>query len=60
MKSYSDIVKGKEMDLTEIPMETVLGMSVASGYGLNLIPRPPIKRDGNCAVELVKDQMKRY
>ena len=60
MKLYSDIVKGKEMDQTEIPMETVQGISVAFEYGLNLIPGPPIKPDGNCARELVMDQMKRY
>ena len=60
MKLYSDIVKGKEMDQTEIPMETVQGISVAFEYGLNLIPGPPIKPDGNCAIELVMDQMKRY
>ena len=45
MKLYSDILKGKEMDHTKITMETVQGISVASGYGLNLIPRPPIKAD---------------
>ena len=60
MKLYSDILKGKEMDHTEIPMETVQGISVASGYGLNLIPAPAIEPDGNCAIELVMDQMKRY
>ena len=60
MKLYSDIVKGKEMDQTEIPMETVQGISVAFEYGLHLIPGPPIKPDGNCAIELVMDQMKRY
>ena len=48
------------MDQTEIPMETVQGISVAFEYGLNLIPGPPIKPDGNCAIELVMDQMKRY
>ena len=60
MKLYSDILKGKEMDHTKITMETVQGISVASGYGLNLIPRPPIKSDGNCAIELAMDQMKRF
>ena len=63
MKSYSDILKGKEveeMGHTEIPMETVQGISLAFEYGLNVIPGPPIKPDGNCAIELVMDQMKRY
>jgi hypothetical protein len=60
MKLYSDILKGKEMDQSEIPMETVQGISAASGYGLDLIPAPAIERDGNCAIELVMDQMKRY
>ena len=60
MKLYSDILKGKEMDHTEIPMETVQGISVASGYGLDLIPGPAIEPDGNCVIELVMDQMKRY
>ena len=60
MKLYSDILKGKEMDHTEIPMETAQGISVASGYGLDLIPAPAIEPDGNCAIELVMDQMKRY
>jgi hypothetical protein len=45
MKLYSDILKGKEMDLTEVPMETVQGISVASGYGLDLIPASPIEPD---------------
>ena len=48
------------MNHTEIPMETVQGISVAFEYGLHLIPGPPIKPDGNCAIELVMDQMKRY
>jgi hypothetical protein len=48
------------MDHTEIPMETAQEISVASGYGLDLIPRPPIKSDGNCAIELAMDQMKRF
>ena len=60
MKLYSDIVKRKEMDHTEIPLQTVQGISVAFGYGLNLIPGSDIKADGNCAIELVMDQMKRY
>ena len=38
MKLYSDILKGKEMDQSEIPMETVQAISVASGYDLDLIP----------------------
>ena len=60
MKLYSDILKGKEMDHTEIPMETVQGISVAFGYGLDLLPGPAIEPDGNCVIELVMDQMKRY
>lgn len=63
MKLYSDIVKGKEMKEiyhTEIPMETVQGISVAHDYGLDLLPGLPLKSDGNCAIELVMDQMKRY
>ena len=60
MKLYSDIVKRKEMDHTEISLQTVQGISVAFGYGLNLIPGSDIKPDGNCAIELVIDQIKRY
>ena len=60
MKLYSDILKGKEMDHTEIPMETAQGISVASEYGLDLIPGPAIKTDGNCTIELAMDQMKRF
>ena len=60
MKLYSDILKGKEMDHTEIPMETAQGISVASEYGLDLIPGPAIKPDGNCNIELAMYQMKRF
>ena len=59
MKSYSDAVRGVDNESTEIPIVTVQGMSVASGYDLNLIPRPAIDPDGNCVIELGMDQMKR-
>ena len=55
MKLYSDILKGKEMDHTEIPMETVQGISVASGYGLDLIP---CAHPANYTKPIYKFQMK--
>ena len=60
MKSYRDVVKGVDIESTEIPIVTVQGISVADGYDINLIPRPAIVSDGNCAIELGMDQMKRF
>ena len=57
---YSDVLKGGEIESAEIPIETAQGISLAFDYKINLIPRPAIKRDGNCAIELAMDQMKRY
>ena len=52
-------MKGVDIESPEIPIVTVQGMSVASGYDLNLIPGPALDPDGNCVIELGKDQMKR-
>ena len=60
MKSYSDVVKGVDIESTEIPIVTVQGISVADGYDINLIPRPDIDPDGNCVIKLGMDQMKRF
>ena len=57
---YSEVLKGGEMESTEIPIETAQGISLAFEYDLNLIPGAAIKRDGNCVIELVMDQMQRY
>ena len=57
---YSEVLKGEEMESTEIPIETAQGISLAFGYDLHLIPGAPIKPDGNCVIELVMDQMQRY
>ena len=61
MKLYSDILKGVEMESTEIPIVTAQGISLAfDKYDINLMPGAAIKPDGNCAIELAKDQMKRF
>ena len=60
MKLYSDVLKGMEMESTEIPIVTALGISLAFEYDINLIPGAAIKSDGNCVIELVMDQMKRF
>ena len=60
MKLYSDVLKGMEMESTETPIVTAQGISLASEYDINLIPGTDIKPDGNCAIELGMDQMKRY
>ena len=57
---YSDVLKGGEIESAEIPIETAQGISLAVEYDLHLIPGAPIKRDGNCVIELVMDQMQRY
>jgi hypothetical protein len=57
---YSEVLKGEEMESTEIPIETAQGISFALEYDLHLIPGPPIKPDGNCVIELVMNQMQRY
>ena len=60
MKLYSDVLNGMEMESTETPIVTAQGISLAFGYDINLIPGTDIKRDGNCAIELGMDQMKRF
>ena len=57
---YSDVLKGGEMESAEISIETAQGISLAFEYDINLIPGAAIKPDGNCVIELVMDQMKRY
>jgi hypothetical protein len=60
MKLYSDVLKGMEMESTETPIVTAQGISLAFEYDINLIPGTDIKPDGNCAIELGMDQMKRF
>jgi hypothetical protein len=57
---YSDVLKGGEMESAEISIETAQGISLAFEYDINLIPGAAIKPDGNCVIELVMDQIKRY
>ena len=60
MKLYSDVLKGMEMESTVTPIVTAQGISVAYEYNINLIPGTAIKPNGNCAIELGMDQMKRF
>ena len=53
-KLYSDIVNGRRND---IPIQIAQGITLAKKYGINLTPGPGIKRDGNCWIRSVMDQM---
>ena len=60
MKLCSDVLNEKNMDQTEISIQTTKGISVGFEYGLKLKPRPAIKPDGNSTVNLAIDQIKRF
>ena len=60
MKSYSEVLKGMQIEKTEVPLVTAQGISLAHKYGINLLPGTTIEPDGNCVIELGMDQMKRF
>ena len=57
-KLYSEIVKGDDLP-DEVPITSVLGMSIAEEYGIQLKPGRKIQPDGNCLFTWLLDQMSR-
>ena len=54
-KLYSEILKGTSD--REPSMMTVLGLSLAREFELQLLPGAKIKRDGNCIISWAFDQI---
>lgn len=57
-KLYSEIVKGDDLP-DEVPVTSVLGISIAAEYGIQLKPGRKIEPNGNCLFEWLLDQVRR-